>query len=110
LKHIFILAITMSVLVCCHPGRFKTEIDFANKLAQQGLWKEAHFRWQKSITRGKETAAAYNNLAVYYEKTGDLKKAESAYKNALKLAPQNKYIVSNYKKFKQKKEINKNEK
>lgn len=110
MKHIFILTVTMSILVSCHPGSFKSEIDFANKLAQQGLWKEAHFRWQKSITKGKETAAAYNNLAVYYEKTGNREKAEAAYKNALKLEPQNQYIVSNYKKFKQKKEKNKNEK
>ena len=74
------------------------------------MWKEAHFRWQKSITQGKATAATYNNLAVYYEKIGENDKAESAYKKALKLAPGNKFIYSNYDKFKRKDKKVKNEK
>ncbi len=110
MKHILILIGTIFVLVSCHPNNFKSEFDFANKLAQQGLWKEAHFRWEKAVTQEKETAAIHNNLAIYYEKIGKPEKAETAYKKALKLEPQNKYILSNYKKFKEKDEKKKNEK
>jgi Flp pilus assembly protein TadD len=109
-RYILILALGLTILVSCHPGTYKTEIEFGNKLAQQGLWKEAHFRWQKTITRGKESAAAYNNLAVYYEKNGEKEKAEAAYQKALKLAPGNQYIISNYDKFKQKNKGTQNEK
>jgi Tfp pilus assembly protein PilF len=109
LKNIFLFSLFICLFVSCSANRFKSEVDFANKLAQQGLWQEAYFRWSKSLDSQKTSAAIYNNLAVYYDKTGKTNEAEDAYQKALKLEPENRYIQSNYKKFKQREEKKKNE-
>jgi Flp pilus assembly protein TadD len=101
LKTLAILICLTLVIVSCAPNRFKSEFDFANKLAQQGLWEEAFFRWKKSMSLGNETAALHNNLAIYYERKGEIQSAEAEYQKALKLDPENAQISSNYKKFKQ---------
>lgn len=104
LKRISLFLIFVFLLVSCSANRFKSEVDFANKLAQQGLWEEAYFRWAKTLESQKGSAVIYNNLAVYYEKIGKTKKAEEAYQKALKIEPGNKYVQSNYNKFKEKEE------
>ncbi len=109
MKNLAILTCLILFIVSCAPHRFKSEFDFANKLAQQGLWEEAYFRWKKSLSRGDETAAIHNNLAIYYERAGNLQSAEAEYKKALKLDPGNTQLLSNYKKFKQHIEKKKNE-
>lgn len=93
-------ALVVVLAVSCVPNRFKSEFQFGNKLAEQGLWDEAYFRWQKSLSGGNETAALHNNLAVYFERQGKIKSAEAEYKKALKLDPNNEEIQKNYKKFK----------
>jgi tetratricopeptide (TPR) repeat protein len=90
----------------------KTEFEFANKLAQDDLWKEAFFRWNKLVEQGKQSAALYNNIAIAYEKMGQFEEAEEAYQKALKLSPDNSTVKSNYEKFKRmlKEDRDKNEK
>ena len=89
----------------CAKNKFKSEFDFANKLARQGLWEEAQFRWKKSIKSEKDTAAIHNNLAIALECTGKLDAAEQEYKKALKLSPNNAFIKKNYQRFKENKKI-----
>jgi len=67
--------------------------------AEQDLWDEAIFRWQKALEKEPNSAYLYNNLAVAYEKKGLWDKAKEAYETALKLAPDHKYIKANYKSF-----------
>ncbi|MCX7973071.1 MAG: tetratricopeptide repeat protein [Candidatus Aminicenantes bacterium] len=67
--------------------------------AEQDLWDEAIYRWQKALEKEPQSAILYNNLAVAYEKKGWWEKAKEAYETALKLAPENKYIHANYKSF-----------
>ncbi|MFC2161913.1 tetratricopeptide repeat protein, partial [Acidobacteriota bacterium] len=55
---------------------------------------------EKVLEIHPESGAAYNNLAVAYEKNGDWDNAGKAYESALKFAPKNKYIQANYEKFK----------
>lgn len=77
-----------------------SEFNFANKLARQGLWKEAHYRWKKVLAAGNESAAVYNNIAVALEHMGRFDEAEEAYKKALEISPNNSSIDSNFKKYK----------
>lgn len=101
-RWILLLVLASFVLSSCSARKtyFKSEVDFANALAAQGMWKEAYFRWQKVLTRGKETALIHNNMAVALEKMEKFKEAEEAYKKALKLSPGNTHIKKNYEKLK----------
>ncbi len=84
----------------CSRHSVKSEFDFANKLAQKGLWKEAHYRWEKSLKKGKESASIHNNMAISLEQRGDLEEALKEYKKALKIDPGNKYIQENLERLK----------
>jgi Flp pilus assembly protein TadD len=95
-----LIAVFLVVGGCSAKKVYKSEFDFANKLGQEGLWKEAHYRWQKILAEGKESAALYNNIAVALEEMGRFEEAEEAYKKALKLAPNNSTIRSNYDRLK----------
>jgi len=88
------------ILSGCAPMMTNSQMQFGIKAAQKELWNEAVFRWEKVLEINPESGAAYNNLAVAYEKNGAWDKAEKAYEAAMKFAPKNKYIQSNYEKFK----------
>ncbi|MCK5057541.1 MAG: tetratricopeptide repeat protein [Candidatus Aminicenantes bacterium] len=99
---IFLLIIMSLVFSFCSSktDKVKTEIDFANKMAMSGLWKEAYFRWQKALTEGDESALLHNNMAVALEEMGKFKEAEKEYEKALKLAPNSTFIKTNLKSLK----------
>jgi len=84
----------------CASQLQQNQMQFGIKSAQKDLWDEAIFRWKKSIISVSDSAAAHNNLGVAYEKKGMMDEAEKEYKIALKLAPDNEHIQSNYTKFK----------
>jgi len=100
-KKFIIPFLIMAVFGACSANKnvVNTELGFANKLAAQGLWKEARYRWEKVLEAGKENAAIYNNIAISLETAGDFKEADVFYKKALKLAPNNSTIKDNYEKF-----------
>ena len=75
------------------------EFDFANKMAKEGLWHEAYFRWQKMLAKEPKNAALHNNIAIALEQMGKKEDAEKEYKQALKLAPENTFIKRNYDRF-----------
>jgi tetratricopeptide (TPR) repeat protein len=103
LKRLLFLLISISfVFNFCSSktNKVETEITFANKMAMRGLWKEAYFRWQKSLAREGESALLHNNMAVALEKMGKLAEAEKEYEKALKLAPGNNFINTNMKSLK----------
>ena len=85
---------------CAPVMKTNSQMQFGIKAAQKELWNEAIFRWEKVLEIKPESGAAYNNLAVAYEKKGEWDKAEKAYEAAMKFAPKNKYIQLNYEKFK----------
>ena len=79
----------------------KSQVEFGIKVAQNGLWKEAAYRWEKAVELDPSYAAAWNNLAIAYEQQGNFEKAQQAYERAVKLDPDNLMIRQNYDLFKE---------
>lgn len=79
----------------------KSQVDFGIKVAQNGLWKEATYRWEKAVQLDPTYAAAWNNLGIGYEHDGRFEEARQAYEKAVKLDPKNILIRQNYDLFKE---------
>ena len=79
----------------------KSQVEFGIKVAQNGLWKEATYRWEKAVELDPSYAEAWNNLAIGYEHQGKFEDADKAYQKALKLDPKNVSIKQNYDLFKE---------
>ncbi len=105
-RSLFLVFVPMVLFLsgCTSVMRTNNQMQFGIKAAQKELWNEAIFRWEKVLEIKPESGAAYNNLAVAYEKKGEWDKAEKAYEAAMKFAPKNKYIQLNYEKFKKRNE------
>jgi Flp pilus assembly protein TadD len=82
-----------------HPEKASTQIAFGTKVAKQGLWREAAFRYEQAVTKAPDNARAHNNLAVALEASGDFARALAEYKRALEIDPNNNYIRRNYARF-----------
>ena len=79
----------------------KEQVEFGIKVAQNGLWNEALYRWQRATELDPTYAAAWNNLAIAYEHEGKFEDAKKAYEKALQLEPKNVMIRQNYDLFKE---------
>jgi Tfp pilus assembly protein PilF len=77
----------------------KAQVEFGIKAAQNELWKEATYRWEKATQLDPTYAEAWNNLAIGYENQGRFDNAEEAYQRALALEPKNVLIRQNYDQF-----------
>ena len=73
----------------------------SHKVAQNGLWKEATYRWEKATELDPTYAAAWNNLGIGYEHEGRFDDARKAYEKAVALDPKNILIRQNYDLFKE---------
>src|SRR5262245_55720575 len=73
-------------------GEAKKWVEFGIAVAERGLWKEAIYRWEKATELDPTYPAAFNNLAVGYEKDGQMEKARQAYEKAMALAPKDQQI------------------
>jgi Flp pilus assembly protein TadD len=82
-------------------GQAKEQVEFGVQVAQRGLWREAIYRWERATQLDPTYAAAFNNLAVAYEQSGELEKARAAYDKAIALEPNNELIKQNYDLFKE---------
>ena len=79
----------------------KEQVDFGIKVAQNGLWREAQYRWERAVELDPTYAEAWNNLAIAYEHSGKFDYARKAYETAIKLDPKNMLIRQNYDLFKE---------
>ena len=79
----------------------KAQVDFGIKVAQNGLWREAQYRWERAVQLDPTYAEAWNNLAIAYEQAGRFDDARKAYETAIKLDPKNTLIRQNYDLFKE---------
>lgn len=79
----------------------KAQVEFGIKVAQNGLWKEATYRWERATELDPTYAEAWNNLAIGYEHQGKFEEADAAYQKAVELAPKNVMIRQNYDLFRE---------
>jgi superkiller protein 3 len=79
----------------------RNQVEFGIRVASQGLWREAIYRWERAVELDPTYAAAYNNLAIAYETAGEFQKAKQAYEKALELDPKSVYIKQNFDLFKE---------
>jgi Tfp pilus assembly protein PilF len=93
------LCLAVVFAACGGPAYQRNQLKFGIEAAQHELWHEAIFRWEKVIAADPGSAAAYNNLAVAYEKLGRFEEAEKAYQRALALDPEHEHIQANFKRF-----------
>jgi len=110
LKKIMLLTLGVLLLAGCAVNSYRSEFEFAGKLAREGLWQEAYYRLQKARAAGNDTAALHNNLAVVLESLGRSDEAQREYELALKLDPANEQIQSNLSQFKKNQGKDANEK
>jgi Tfp pilus assembly protein PilF len=96
---ILALALPPAALRAGRRPPLKEEMKFGVEAAQQGLWREAIFRWEKVLPVYPESARLRNNLAVAYESLGQFDRALSEYKEAHRLEPDNREIRDNYESF-----------
>lgn len=82
-------------------GQSKQQVEFGIKVAQNNLWNEALYRWEKATELDPSYAAAWNNLAIAYEHEGRFEEAKKSYEQALALDPKNLMIRQNYDLFKE---------
>ncbi len=80
-------------------ARGEGQLKFGVKMAQQGLWNEALFRFHQAERADPANPRIRNNLAVAYEATGDFEKALSFYKQALEASPNDRTLRGNYARF-----------
>ncbi len=79
----------------------RNQVEFGIRVATQGLWREAVYRWERAVELDPTYAAAFNNLAIAYETAGEFQKAKAAYEKAIELDPKNVYIKQNFDLFKE---------
>ena len=79
----------------------RNQVEFGIRVATQGLWREAVYRWERAVELDPTYAAAFNNLAIAYETAGEFQKAKAANEKALELDPKNTYIRQNFDLFKE---------
>jgi Flp pilus assembly protein TadD len=72
---------------------------YGAKMAKQGYWHEALFRFRKAIALAPNDAEIQNDLAVAYEAVGETANALAAYRRALELAPEETHLRRNYARF-----------
>ncbi len=82
-------------------AKAKEQVEFGVKVAQNGLWNEALYRWKRAAEIDPTYAAAWNNLAIAYEHEGRFEEAKQAYEKALQLDSKNMLIRQNYDLFKE---------
>ena len=95
------LAVTATLASAADRKAAQSQVEFGIRVAQQGLWREAVYRWERAVELDPSYAAAYNNLAVAYEQSGEFGKAKQAYMKASELDPKNTYIKQNVDLFKE---------
>lgn len=90
------------VPTACRSHDLSTEqgqARFGVEAAEMNLWREARFRFEKTVQMNPDDARNWSNLAVAYEGTGEYDLARDAYLRALQLDRANEFVQRNYSRF-----------
>jgi len=97
------LAIVVCLSACASAsGDAATAADqkaYGARMAEQGFWREALFRFDRAARLAPDDPEVLNNLAVACEAVGETARALAAYKRALELRPEDARIKRNYARF-----------
>ena len=97
---VLVLGVSVPVLAD-QRDKAKGQVEFAIKVAQKGLWKDAAMRFEAATATDPSYAAAWNNLGIAYEQLGRFDDARRAYEKAIELDPDNNFIKVNYDYFRE---------
>ena len=97
LTALFCAAILSTASATASPVKSEAtqQLEFGVRMALMGSWREAAFRFEKSVRIDPNNPAAHNNLGVAMESIWEFEMALAAYKRALELAPDNPRIREN---------------
>ncbi len=98
----FVAALLLLVAACSgygKPDQASSQLAFGVDMAKHGLWKEALFRFQEAEKIDPQNPRVQSNLGVAAEAAGQFDKALGYYQKALRLAPNDKGIRTNYTRF-----------
>ena len=70
------------------------DLRFAAEMAEQELWREALFRWERVLAADPHDAHLLNNVAVAKEALGDVEGAAAAYARAVAANPDPKIVAN----------------
>ena len=80
-------------------ARASDQKAYGARMAQEGFWREALFRFERASKLAPDDPELQNNLAVAFEAVGETARALAAYKRALELRPDDVKIKRNYARF-----------
>jgi Flp pilus assembly protein TadD len=87
--------------LCAAEDKASQQVKFGIEVAQQGMWREARFRFERAVELDPQNPSALNNLAVAQEQMGEFQEARVNYERALELEPEDLYIQQNYDLFRE---------
>ena len=67
-----IAVVVFAAAVTVHAGGRADIVKFAAEMAENGNWREAHYRWDQVVRSSPGDARMLNNLAVATEALGDV--------------------------------------
>ena len=76
------LLLTASIALADDRSKAKEQVEFGIKVAQNGLWNEALYRWKRAVEIDPTYAAGWNNLAIAFEHEGRFEEASRRRKGA----------------------------
>ncbi len=101
--HAALLAIAFCVAAACGSAPRDNDAGdqkaWGTKMAREGFWREALFRYQRAAALRPNDPEILSNLAVAFEATGEPARALGIYRRALELAPEDQKIKRNYARF-----------
>ncbi len=77
----------------------KQRLEFAARMAKDGNWGEARYRWQKASAADPDNPFILNNIAVALEATGKQDEAQEYYARAISLSGGDTVIRENARRF-----------